>query len=92
MGRSYVGGGSSATTWVGGGATAMINVGGFQHAIQGLQGNQGEPGPIGIQLNPPQQFDGWQTIPPQVHAVITEEMIEHDMRNPFQRFIHRLGF
>ncbi len=81
MGRSYVGGGSSATTWVGGGATAMVNVGGFHHAIQGIQGVQAVPNP---------QPDDWQTMP--VHAVITEEMIEHDMRNPFQRFIHRLGF
>lgn len=87
MGREYYGGGSSATTWVGGGATAMVNVGQL-----GMQGPQGMPGPIGVQGQQiiPQQFDEWQI--PQVHAVITEEMIEHPHINRFQRMMRRLGF
>lgn len=93
MGRSYIGGGSSATTWVGGGATAMVNVGQW---APGLQGPHGMPGPIGVQgiqgqQIVPQQFEDWQTMPPQVHAVITEEMVEHEARRPFQRFLGMFG-
>jgi len=100
MGRGYYGGGSSTTMWAGWGATAMINVGQCDRCI-GMQGPQGMDGPIGVvgiqgvqgQQIIPQQFEDWQMMPPQqVHAVITEEMIEREMRTPFQRFIHMLGF
>ena len=83
MGREYYGGGSSATTWVGGGATAMVNVG--QWPLQGIQGVPANDVPAA-----PQQFEDWQI--PQVHAVITEEMIEHPHINRFQRMMRRLGF
>jgi hypothetical protein len=89
MGRGYVGGGSSATTWIGGGATAMVNIGQGAMGMQGPVGVQGIQGIQGQQIIP-QQFEDWQTMP--VHAVITEEMIEREMRTPFQRFIHILGF
>lgn len=86
MGRDYYGGGSSATAWVGGGATAMVNVGQW---VQGVQGPQGMPGPVGQQIIP-QQFEEWQTMP--VHAVITEEMIEQQepigrIRGILQRYL-----
>lgn len=60
--------------------------------VQGIQGGQGNNWYHQANIDPMPQFEEWQTIPQQVHAVITEEMIEREMRTPFQRFIHMLGF